>query len=277
MIDSQRILLGILISSAIGAIAYRRGSLSRSGWLGAIITGTIIFGAGGWAHGITLVFFFVSSTLLSRWRTAYKATLERQVFEKGSQRDIWQALANAGVAATSCVLLVVVPADALIWHMLFAGAMATVAADTWATELGVLAKTPPRLITTWHAVPRGTSGAISVAGTLATAAGALATSAVFWGCLTVFTDTPLSTSLGLAVAVAGGAGIIGSLSDSLLGATVQRSFTTPNGPSERAHAPDGTPYPLRSGWMWVNNDVVNAVSSACGALVGAGCWWLLFR
>ena len=96
MLDSNRILLGILISSAIGAIAYRRGSLSRSGWLGAIITGTIIFGAGGWPHGITLVFFFVSSTLLSRWRTAYKATLERHVFEKGSQRDIWQALANAG-------------------------------------------------------------------------------------------------------------------------------------------------------------------------------------
>ena len=86
MIDGNRILLGLLISSIIGAVAYRRGSLSRSGWLGAIITGTMIFGAGGWPHGITLVFFFVSSTLLSRWRTAYKATLERHVFEKGSQR-----------------------------------------------------------------------------------------------------------------------------------------------------------------------------------------------
>jgi len=277
MIDSQRILLGILISSAIGAIAYRRGSLSRSGWLGAIITGTIIFGAGGWPHGITLVFFFVSSTLLSRWRTAYKATLERHVFEKGSQRDIWQALANAGVAAGGCVLLIVLPADASIWHMLFAGAMATVAADTWATELGVLAKTPPRLITTWQAVPRGTSGAISSAGTLATAAGALATSMVFWGCMALFADSPLTIPLGAAMAIAGGAGILGSLSDSLLGATVQRSFITPNGPSERAHAPDGTPYPLKSGWMWVNNDVVNAVSSAWGAFVSAGVWWLFFR
>ncbi len=103
MIDSTRILLGLVISTAIGAVAYRRGSLSRSGWVGAIITGTLTFGFGGWAHGVTLVFFFVSSVLWSRLKKSRKAVLEAVVFEKGSQRDIWQTLANGGLAAVASV------------------------------------------------------------------------------------------------------------------------------------------------------------------------------
>jgi uncharacterized protein (TIGR00297 family) len=270
--STAQILLGLIISSAIGALAYRRGSLSRSGWVGAIITGTTIFGFGGWPYGIALVFFFVSSTLLSRWRKHYKATLEAQVFEKGSQRDIWQALANGGVAALACVAMVWAPESTMLLGMWFVGAMATVTADTWATELGVLAKSPPRLITTLQAVPRGTSGAISLAGTVATSLGAIATATVWMLSAVLLDGTALSWGM---IAVGAVAGIVGSLSDSLMGATIQRSFMTPTGISERAHAPDGSAYPLHRGWMWVNNDMVNAVSSAVGAAVSVLLWLVI--
>jgi len=267
MIDSTRILLGLVISTAIGAVAYRRGSLSRSGWVGAIITGTLTFGFGGWAHGVTLVFFFVSSVLWSRLKKSRKAVLEAVVFEKGSQRDIWQALANGGLAAVACVAGALMPDVRALWDAVFVGAMATVAADTWATELGTLSTTPPRLITTMAPVPRGTSGAISSMGTLATVVGAVATAGVFVGVAQGSAPWQL-------VVIGGFAGLIGSLSDSLLGATVQRLYQGAHGLTERAFDGDGQAHPLVRGWRWMNNDMVNLVSTAIGAIVAGMCWWL---
>src|SRR5579875_2258047 len=60
-----RLFLGFLFSSCIGLLAYRRRSLTRDGAAGAVVTGTTIFGLGGWPWGLSLIYFFLSSTLLS--------------------------------------------------------------------------------------------------------------------------------------------------------------------------------------------------------------------
>src|SRR5262249_3152460 len=52
-------------------------------------------------------------------------------------------------------------------------------ADTWATELGVLSATTPRLITTGKATLPGTSGGITPLGTTAAASGAFSLGLVF--------------------------------------------------------------------------------------------------
>src|SRR5436305_15114472 len=70
----SRLLPGLLFSTGIGLLAYRRRSLSRSGVAGAIITGTTTFGMGGWSWGLTLIFFFVSSSIFSHFRARDKAT-----------------------------------------------------------------------------------------------------------------------------------------------------------------------------------------------------------
>ena len=59
-----RLLIGLAASALIGAFALWRGSLTPSGALGAVIIGTTIFGFGGWAAGLTLIAFFVSSSRL---------------------------------------------------------------------------------------------------------------------------------------------------------------------------------------------------------------------
>ncbi|MDQ1300579.1 MAG: hypothetical protein QG637_497, partial [Chloroflexota bacterium] len=137
-----RLLLGLLFSSAIGSLASRSGALSRSGVAGAMVIGTSIFGFGGWVWGATLIAFFVSSSALSRYGASRKSALA-DTFAKGSRRDAGQALANGGLAALIAIAAGLTGRDAPIFPILalaFYGALAAVNADTWATELGVLAR-----------------------------------------------------------------------------------------------------------------------------------------
>ncbi len=262
MLDISRIIAGLVISTAIGWLAYRRRSLSRSGWLGAIITGTLTFGFGGWTWGLTLIAFFLSSSVLSHYKQQRKQQLAGEKFEKGGQRDLAQTLANGGAGAALALLYGVSGEPAWVLAM-FAGVMATVTADTWATELGVLNRSKPRLVTTLQPVAPGTSGGITWAGTLAGVGGAL-----FIGvCLMLFYRGEYGVWAGWLVlaAVVGGPG--GSLIDSLLGATLQAMYGGSDGNStERAIGRDGAPNQHTRGWQWLNNDAVNLLSSLGGAI-----------
>jgi uncharacterized membrane protein len=86
----------------IARIAFWRGSLSRSGAIGALIIGTLTFGFGSRMWGFLLVLFFVTSSALSRFREADKHKAA-QAFEKGSRRDLGQVATNGGVAAVLVV------------------------------------------------------------------------------------------------------------------------------------------------------------------------------
>lgn len=269
MLDWGRILLGIILSSAIGGLAYWRGSLTRSGWLGAVITGTLTFGCGGWAWGLTLIAFFVSSSLLSRHKRHIKAQRTGTRFAKGGQRDLGQALANGGMASLLAVAYALADMPTLLLAA-FAGVMATVTADTWATELGTLSRHQPRLITSGKPVPTGTSGGVTLAGTLATLAGAVFIGLVLPLCIALeaaFTGLVQTGGWWLLVAATLG-GVAGSLSDSLLGATAQVMYQLPDGSeTERPRAADGQAHAYLRGVAWLSNDVVNLLSSLVGAAV----------
>lgn len=253
------ILIGLLLSTLIGGLAYRRGSLTRSGWLGAVITGTLTFGFGGLAWGAALVLFFVTSSLLSRFRRTYKERIAGEKFEKGGQRDLWQALANGGIGALLALIAGLTGhPDTLL--ALFTGIMATVTADTWATELGVLSKSPPRLVTTFQAVEPGTSGGVSAVGLAASAVGALTIGLGLLICLGL--DQGVWPVWLLPAAFLGG--MVGSLIDSLLGATLQAMYRGPHGETERRSTRDGLPTTLVRGIRWMQNDMVNFLSSLAG-------------
>jgi uncharacterized protein (TIGR00297 family) len=269
--------LGIVLSGLVVFAAYRRGSLSRSGVAGAMVVGTAIFGFGGWVWGMLLVTFFVLSSLLSHYKEAAKADLAER-FDKGHRRDLGQTLANGGTGALLALAYWFHPSPALL--AAFAGAMAAVNADTWATELGVLSRRPPCLITTWQTVERGTSGAVSGLGTLAALAGALTIglAALGYSALDGLFGGPGFALAGWALlpaALLGG--LAGSLFDSLLGATVQAIYysTRRRKETERRIEPDGTPNVRRRGWRWLNNDGVNFASSLAGAIIGVAVWWVM--
>ena len=263
--------LALLLSVTIVSLAVWRGSLSKSGAAGALIIGTLTFGLGGWVWGVLLGVFFVSSSLLSHFKEEEKRTAAEK-FEKGHRRDIGQVFANGGLGAILAVLSALFPSP--IWFFLFVGVMATVTADTWATELGTLSKTPPRLITTGEVVDVGTSGGVSWLGTAVSLTGGLLIG-LAGGLLQHARGEKMLGRIALAGAIGG---LVGSLTDSLLGATVQQIYycdTCQKDTERKVHKCGTVTRPLR-GWSWMNNDLVNLISSIAGGgiavLIGLMLW-----
>ena len=179
-------LLAVPLALVTSARAYRKGSLSRSGALAAVLVGSVSLTA-SIRLGCVLLVFFASSSKLTRVGSARKAELEgRNYAGPGGNRSAVQVLANSGAATLLAVAHLVLrgahhrAAGARAWwaepteaRLSFSGPLralslvqlayvchyACTTADTWASELGVLSRAPPRLITTGALVRPGTNGA----------------------------------------------------------------------------------------------------------------------
>jgi uncharacterized protein (TIGR00297 family) len=101
---------------------------------------------------------------------------------------------------------------------------AAVASDTFSSELGILAKTSPFLITApWKRVPRGTNGGVTVDGLVYGALGSFLLTLVAIAALYFAQPRQLMAfgTAGLITAM----GLLGSVVDSILGALVQATVT----------------------------------------------------
>jgi uncharacterized membrane protein len=119
-------------------------------------------------------------------------------------------------------------------------------------------------------VEKGTSGGISLIGTLAALAGS-ALIGILAASLNPITDsvsTGLNTSVSMGVIITL-SGLAGALFDSFLGATVQAMYFCPNDNKETEKHPlhtCGTPTVHIRGWQWLDNDWVNFSCGAFGVL-----------
>lgn len=258
-----RLLVGLAAAAAVAVLAVRSRSLSRGGAVAATVVGTLAVGA-GWSWGVLLLAFFVSSSALSRLGAATKDARVSGVVEKGGARDGVQVLANGGIFALAALILLVmrnssaVPSSTGALTALGAGALAASASDTWATEVGTLLGGAPRSILSGRRVLPGTSGGVSLAGTLAALAGA-----AFVAAVAALAGWPPLVCM---AAIVGG--VIGSTLDSLLGATLQtrRWCEHCDRATERERHDCGRSTRHIGGMEWFGNDAVNAVSSAAGGL-----------
>ena len=262
-----QIALGFVLALLVSLAAWRARTLTPGGAAAALVLGTLVFGLGGLAWAVILLGFFISSSGLSRAFRQRKSTLEEK-FSKGSQRDAGQVLANGGVAGLFTLVHLVYPSSGLPF-LAFAGTLAAVNADTWATELGVLSRRPPRLISSGKEVERGASGGISPAGLLAALGGA----ALIALLAALLAPAGSAEDLSLAerafiLGVVTLAGLAGSLADSLLGATIQVIYICPTCAKETERHPThscGTATVYKRGWRWLNNDWVNGSCAIAGA------------
>jgi uncharacterized protein (TIGR00297 family) len=253
-----RALAGFVVALTIAGVAARAGSLTRGGAVAATILGTIAVAA-GWSWGALLIIYFVSSTALSRVGRAHKERRTEAVVEKGGRRDAVQVLANGALFGGAALAMIAQPHAH--WIALGAGALAASAADTWATEVGTLSRDEPRSILDGKRVPAGTSGAVSIPGTIAMIGGAAFIAAVVL--LLGWTD-----ALALRVFLAG---VFGATLDTVLGATLQarRWCDSCARETERMRHDCGTTTrPLR-GFAWLDNDLVNFLSGTAAGLLAA--------
>lgn len=259
----MQILYGLLLAIIVAYLAYRARSLNPSGAVAATIVGTVIFGIGGLAWAALLLTFFITSSGLSRAFKKRKAGLDEK-FSKGSERDAGQVLGNGGLATLFAAIQAFYPESILPW-IGFAASLAAVNADTWATELGVLNPSSPRMITNISKrVEKGTSGGVSLFGTLASLAGA---SLIALLALWLSPTGTLTAAHGLLITAAG---LGGSLFDSFLGATVQAMYYCPADKKETEKHPlhtCGTETVHVRGWSWLDNDWVNFACGAFGVLI----------
>jgi uncharacterized protein (TIGR00297 family) len=256
-------ILGLIGAGVIAGLAYWKRSLSLSGFAAALAVGTVLYALGSLAWFGTLIAFFVSSSALSKFKQRAKSEVEA-AYEKSGRRDAGQVLANGGIAVLLCAGNYFAPHH--MWWAAFIGVMATVNADTWATEIGGLSKSQPISILTWKKVPTGTSGGISLAGTLATMAGGAFIGVCAW--LLSFGQEELHVRFGWFLLTGLVAGTIGSLTDSVIGAKwqwMQRCVVCGKDVEAKTHC--STPTSRLRGESWMNNDAVNVLASLAGGFV----------
>lgn len=224
--------------------------LTPGGAVTATLLGTAVLTIGGLPPALLLVEFFLTGSLLTA------ANRQRAAAPRG--RTARQVLANGWTAALGVLWM---PASPAAGWAIVAGGLAAAQADTWATEIGLRSRRPPRLLVSGTPVPAGTSGGVTGLGSVGGALGAAAMAAT----AACFIPLPLAGTAGIA-------GVAGMLADSLLGGTVQGVYRCDRcaEPGEHPVHRCGAPARRTRGYRWIDNDVVNLLGTGAGAGVALG-------
>ncbi|HZW60056.1 MAG TPA: DUF92 domain-containing protein, partial [Woeseiaceae bacterium] len=128
------------------------------------------------------------------------------------------------------------------------------------------------MLTSGRPVPRGTPGAVTVTGTLLTAAAGACAASVY-GLAQLAGGTAAGAPLALLFAAAVSGAVFGSLLDSLLGASWQARYVDGSGRLTDVPCDEsGTQNSYVGGSRWLNNDMVNLGNSVGGAASGCLVW-----
>ncbi|OBZ81092.1 Transmembrane protein 19, partial [Choanephora cucurbitarum] len=175
------ILFAFSLSVLLVIHSRRKKSLSVDGATAAFVLGMVTFSSQLWVFTVVLLTFFLSSSKLTKFKANQKRLLEAE-YEASSERNAVQVACNGlmGGLAVFWFQLYCEPFSTSCFHQArwsliflwaYVGHYACCAGDTWASELGILNKDWPILITRMEKVPPGTNGAVSLLGLTASLAG----------------------------------------------------------------------------------------------------------
>jgi uncharacterized protein (TIGR00297 family) len=212
------VILVLAICIVLCVLAYLKNVLTLAGSIAALLMGTVIGIAGGISWILLLLLFFVTSFAATLYKFAAKKSMGLQEGISG-ERGWKNVLANGAppfvIALLSSDYLHIL--DRQTGSILFLCAIAVAAADTLASELGVLAK-KTWLITNLKRVKAGINGGISIPGQAAAAGAALYTGVA--GVLAFHYMDGLDLNW-LYIVLIADIGFLGCQLDSLIGATIE--------------------------------------------------------
>ena len=260
----------LLIVIVFALVAIRAKALDRGGFLASVAVGYAIFLGGGWRWFLIIAAFFILGVGFTWFKYEYKKSIG-SAQEKGGARNWPNILANGGLAAVFG--LTELAFGGSVFTVLYVGAMSAAASDTVATELGLLSKSEPRLITRPSVrVAPGMSGGVTPLGFLGTLLASLAIGTMAALVAAVGGATPTEIVL---VAVAGG--FVGSVADSAVGATLQRKgVCVVCGRPTELYVHCNEPTRRQSGLSRLDNNMVNLIATIAGAAASLALFALVF-
>ncbi|NMB78343.1 MAG: TIGR00297 family protein [Methanomicrobiales archaeon] len=204
----QMVVAAVIIAFTFGYFAFRAKTADLTGLFSAALVGIIllVFADARWF--IIMLAFFILGSSATKYKYAYKKRIGVEQGQSGA-RGYRNVFANGIVAAAAAVLFGVFQDP--VYIVMYVGCVATAAADTLASEIGVTGGVP-YLITTFKQVPIGTNGGVTLTGEVVAVLGGLAVSLVAF-LLGVITPEM--------VAICTLAGFVGTNIDSLIGATLE--------------------------------------------------------
>ncbi|MDD4127612.1 MAG: TIGR00297 family protein [Methanomicrobium sp.] len=207
--NTEMIIIAIIISFAFGIISYKMKAADLSGLFSAALMGILIIVFSDITWFFVMLTFFILGSGFTKYK--YEKKKKEGVAEsRGGVRGFLNVFANGLVSLCAAVLFGIYQDP--VFAAMFLGSVSAAMADTTASELGMLGKTP-RLITTLKKVPKGTDGGITIFGEVA------ATIAAFILCMTAYALNVVSFDMALIGVLAG---FVGTNVDSLVGATLER-------------------------------------------------------
>lgn len=196
MTEPLHVAIVLAVLCIFSIVSYKKHQLNFEGILVANIVGIIIFLLGGIANFLLIVFFFSVAEVCTAYARKAKPS-------KHEMRTTGNILGNSGTA---------ILALALNFPLGFFAALSAALADTLSSELGLLSRRKPVLITSLKEVEPGTDGGVTPLGMYAALLGAVAIALIHFA---LFQNPFLSLVLILS-------GFAGSTVDSVFGALFER-------------------------------------------------------
>lgn len=221
-----------------------------------MVIGLVIGHTYGFRGLFVLGGFFISSSIWSHLFQKAKHGIQERL-AKTSIRDWQQVLANGGPAALFALLFSLTGND--VWTFAYVASIAAANSDTWASEIGPLSHKMPFSVRTFRRVSKGTSGAVSLIGTVAAIAGA-----AFISLISMVMLDDMNASLFILITASG---FLGNLLDTLLGAFVQLDYRCRVCEIQTESTVHCGQQTQRTKGYWMNNEFVNALSSLLAGLI----------
>ncbi|HSA37491.1 MAG TPA: TIGR00297 family protein [Methanoregula sp.] len=209
--DLQMVVAAVIIGFTFGYFAFRSRTADLSGLFSAALVGItlLVFAAPqGPQWFLIMLTFFIIGSAATKYKYEYKKRIGVEQGQSGA-RGYRNVFANGIIAAAAAVLFGVFQQPLFV--VMYVGCVASAAADTLASEIGVTGGIP-RLITTLKQVPIGTNGGITVTGEVVAFSGGFVVSGVAMLLQVITPQMMVICTI---------AGFVGTNIDSFIGATLE--------------------------------------------------------